>query len=207
MPSESAIRDNAVNFGLFSISLVLQKEDDCKNHIQNFKNCGLPRTSVSEIILQSYLHDGYATALEGMSLLDSVWKRESSENQPTGDWQQWAERGQQLFETIYGNVSSLVTETVNRTCPELSEWMIVEGYGKVLSREGVDIQTREVSTVSVLIAKNRPKQLHSHIRGALRVGVKPEELRKLFDLIDRTYSEYISTTPARNILNKINISE
>ena len=55
--------------------------------------------------------------------------------------------------------------------------MIIEGYGKVLSRPGLDIGIRELSIVAFLIAENRPKQLRSHMQGAINVGVSMEHLQ------------------------------
>ena len=59
--------------------------------------------------------------------------------------------------------------------------MIVEGYGKVLSRPGLDIATRELAIVAFLTVDNRPKQLMSHIRGALRVGVTTAQIGATID--------------------------
>jgi 4-carboxymuconolactone decarboxylase len=55
--------------------------------------------------------------------------------------------------------------------PELDEWMIVEGYGKVLSRPGLDLARRELCIVSACAASGQERQLHSHLHGALNVGV------------------------------------
>jgi alkylhydroperoxidase/carboxymuconolactone decarboxylase family protein YurZ len=59
--------------------------------------------------------------------------------------------------------------------PEVFLWMELEGYGKVLSRPGLDVIDRELAIVACLMIEHRPAQLHSHIRGALNVGA-PREL-------------------------------
>jgi 4-carboxymuconolactone decarboxylase len=52
--------------------------------------------------------------------------------------------------------------------------MISEGYGKVLSRAGLDLPRRELCIVAACAAAGQDRQLHSHLHGALNVGVAPD---------------------------------
>jgi len=66
--------------------------------------------------------------------------------------------------------------------PELAEWILEDGYGKVLSRPVLSIRERELIVVAVLAALRLPLQLESHARGAVRVGATEREvaaMRKL----------------------------
>ena len=65
--------------------------------------------------------------------------------------------------------------------PEIFRWMIVEGYGKVLSRPEVDIVDRELSIVAFLMVENHKRQLHSHIRGAINAGSSLTLLRTVIE--------------------------
>jgi len=67
---------------------------------------------------------------------------------------------------------------VERQAPDIFRWMIIEGYGKVLSRPQLDIRLRELSIITMLMIENREKQLYSHICGAVNVGV-PGQLLKV----------------------------
>jgi 4-carboxymuconolactone decarboxylase len=51
-------------------------------------------------------------------------------------------------------------------------------WGAVWSRPGLDRRTRSLLTIAMLIALNRQQELQSHIRGALRNGCTPEEIRE-----------------------------
>ena len=55
--------------------------------------------------------------------------------------------------------------------------MIIEGYGKVLSRPGLGIVERELANVAFLMGEDYEQQLHSHMRGALNVGATEELLK------------------------------
>ncbi|WP_272791934.1 MULTISPECIES: carboxymuconolactone decarboxylase family protein [unclassified Shinella] len=53
------------------------------------------------------------------------------------------------------------------------------GWGATWSRQGLDLKTRSLITVAMLIALNRPRELETHLCGALNNGVTDEELREL----------------------------
>ena len=51
--------------------------------------------------------------------------------------------------------------------------MIVERYGKLLARPGLDLARRELCIVAVCAATRQDRQLHSHLHGALNAGAPP----------------------------------
>lgn len=65
---------------------------------------------------------------------------------------------------------------MTRYHPDLAEWILVDGYGKVLARPGLTLVERELIVVAVLAALRLPMQLESHERGALRVGASKREV-------------------------------
>jgi 4-carboxymuconolactone decarboxylase len=54
--------------------------------------------------------------------------------------------------------------------------MIVEGYGKILSRPGLELRLRELCIVAACVATGQDRQLHSHLHGALNAGATGEEV-------------------------------
>jgi 4-carboxymuconolactone decarboxylase len=73
--------------------------------------------------------------------------------------------------------------------PELDDWMIVEGYGKVLSRPGLDLPRRELCIVAACAASEQARQLHSHLHGALNVGVPPSVLMDAVEALNGVVRE------------------
>lgn len=53
-------------------------------------------------------------------------------------------------------------------------------YGEVWSRPGLDIKTRSLVTVAALVALDKPEEMRIHLKGALNIGWKREELREVF---------------------------
>src|ERR1700687_3109671 len=51
--------------------------------------------------------------------------------------------------------------------------------GEICNRPGLPTKTRSMITLAVLIALGRPQELRLHMRGALNLGITPEELKEI----------------------------
>ena len=81
-----------------------------------------------------------------------------------------------MYEKLRGNIRQLH--------PALDEWMIIDGYGKVLSRPNVDLRTRELCVVAACATSGQQRQLHSHLHGALNVGSSAVEIGAVLDALN-----------------------
>ena len=70
---------------------------------------------------------------------------------------------------IYGNKFDKLISNVKEFSPELSKWLVTEGYGKVMGRKGLSLKEREMCNVAVLCSLKYDSQLYSHINGAMRL--------------------------------------
>ena len=84
----------------------------------------------------------------------------------------WFERGRKLYAEVYDSNAARLKARVESFAPEIFRWMIMDGYGKVLARPQLPSSVRELAIVACLTVENYPKQLHSHIRGALNIGAE-----------------------------------
>jgi 4-carboxymuconolactone decarboxylase len=146
----------------------------------------IPTSMLREVILTAYLFDGYPAALEGFRILNRLTGGETLPPHSTisytpGSVEEWRSRGERFCRAVYGPQFGKLSEHVAEIAPELADSMIVEGYGKVLSRNELEPKLRELVVVAILAAKYRPRQLLSHCLGALRLGASENELRKAFD--------------------------
>src|SRR5207245_607264 len=57
--------------------------------------------------------------------------------------------------------------------PALEDLVLVDAYGKVIGRPGLDLKRRELCTVATTAVLGTAEQLHSHLRGALNTGAEP----------------------------------
>jgi 4-carboxymuconolactone decarboxylase len=132
---------------------------------------------VEEVILQSYLFLGYPVALNAFALWREVTGREAGEG-VLDDWMAWDERGEDVCRTVYGGQYEGLRRNVKALHPDMERWMVVEGYGKVLGRPGLELTTRELCIAALLAVLRAPRQLYSHLRGALNAGASPEEIEE-----------------------------
>jgi 4-carboxymuconolactone decarboxylase len=149
----------------------------CRNH-------GASSKQLYEVMLQSYLFLGFPRMLVAAEQLAEAGLAPRPENRRISiggdDVAVWLERGEALCRRVYESNYEALKERVEKMAPEVFLWMELEGYGKVLSRPGLDIVNREMAIVACLIVDDRPAQLHSHMRGAMNVGA-PKEL--LLDVV------------------------
>jgi 4-carboxymuconolactone decarboxylase len=63
--------------------------------------------------------------------------------------------------------------------PDFGDKMIDFGYGQIYSRPNLELKLREVVTITALITQGAFEQLNFHIKSALRVGLKQEEILEI----------------------------
>ena len=84
---------------------------------------------------------------------------------------------------VYGDNYEKLRQNIRELHPALDEWMIVDGYGKVLSRAGLDLRTRELCVVAACAVAGQQRQLHSHLHGALNAGSSAGEIGAVLDAL------------------------
>lgn len=137
--------------------------------------------AVEEVILQAHLFVGFPDALNALA----AWRRISATAPPTGDADDpgtWTARGEAVCARVYGANYGKLRENVRALHPDLDAWMVTGGYGRVIGRAGLDLATRELCIAALLAVWNAPRQLHSHLRGALNAGASADEVQAAVDV-------------------------
>ncbi len=139
---------------------------------------GVAGAWADELLLQSVLMVGYPRAL----VAAGIWREVSGVAAPGADVSEkespadWVARGAATCARVYGENYEQLRRNVRTLHPALDRWMIAEGYGRVLSRPGLDLKRRELCTVAQIAVLEAPRQLHSHLRGALHAGATVAEV-------------------------------
>jgi len=138
---------------------------------------------VEELVLQTYLFAGFPRTLNGMRL----WRRASNRVVETADFEEslsslWTSRGEKTCEEVYGTLYKRLRANIRTLHPALDTWMI-DLYGRVLGRPGLDLKRRELCIVAVCAALEQDRQLHSHLHGALNAGASPEEVDETLRIV------------------------
>lgn len=144
--------------------------------------------AVDEVLLQSHLFLGYPVALNALA----VWRRLRDRPPAPGvdeDPAKWADRGARVCRTIYGGQYPKLRKNVRDLHPDMERWMVADGYGRVMGRPGLSLETRELCVVAMLFGLPAERQLHSHLRGALNAGVDPADVEATLEIAGEMVGE------------------
>ena len=56
-------------------------------------------------------------------------------------------------------------------------------YGDIWSRPGLSLGVKSLAMIAMMAAANRPQELRVHLKGALKNGCTPEEIREILLLV------------------------
>jgi 4-carboxymuconolactone decarboxylase len=85
---------------------------------------------------------------------------------------------------VYGANFKRLRENIRELHPALDAWMITEGYGRTMSRPGLDLLRRELCVVAQTAVLETPRQLHSHLRGALHAGATFAQVEAVLSVVN-----------------------
>ncbi len=164
---------------LISAAAVLRKENYLRKILSHSKQVNLNPRKIYEALLQTYLFAGFPAALISLKIFSEFFELKSSNE--IYDITKFTSRGVKNCKKVYGNKFDKLISNVNSFSPELSEWLIIEGYGKTFGRKSLQMKERELCIVSILTALEFEDQLVSHLIGSLRCGNTAQEIEKSLD--------------------------
>ena len=156
----------------------------------------VPDIWIEELLLQSLLVVGYPLALVAFGVWREITGPASARGDGGGsgggegeelahaDWESWAKRGAAVCAAVYGRAYHKLLLNLRGLHPALEDLVLVDAYGKVIGRPGLDLKRRELCTVAEIAVLGTAEQLHSHLRGALNTGATRAEVEGVLALID-----------------------
>jgi 4-carboxymuconolactone decarboxylase len=146
----------------------------------------VPAAWVEELLLQSFLNVGYPLALVAFG----VWRSVAGPTKETGEpiahaeWERWVTRGEQACADVYGRTYHKLLLNLRALHPAIEPLVVVDAYGKILGRPGLDAKRRELCTLAAIAMLDADRQLHAHLRGALNTGSTREEIDAVLAVIE-----------------------
>lgn len=190
--------------GYFAAAITFSDEIQLEKVLKIGREHKIERQFFYEIVLMSYLFLGFPRMLNAAIVLDKIYpdKTKVDTGAVTPDEaENWYNAGHKLCAEVYKDKYEPLRERFEKIAPEVFRWMIIEGYGKVLSRDGLDIKLRELAIIVFLMLENRPKQLESHIRGFINVGGNKTDLMFILDELGSIAGDGFFS--AQNIINEV----
>ncbi|MCL6495693.1 MAG: hypothetical protein K6T54_13065 [Ignavibacterium sp.] len=166
----------------------------------------ISKKKIYEALLQNYLFCGFPSALYYLKRFHhlSKYNPESYKLNLTG----LKDKGIKTSKFIYGEKLPKLVSNVKKFSPELAEWLITEGYGKVISRKHLSIKEREACIISVLSVQMFEDQLVSHLYGGIRNGLSVKQISSLISnltLINCNYQKNFGLKVLDKIVQKKNL--
>ena len=146
----------------------------------------VPLLWVEELLLQSFLNVGYPLALVAFGVWRSVAgpPKETGESIAHPDWERWTTRGMEACGEVYGRTFHKLMLNLRALHPAIEPLVVVDAYGKILGRAGLDSKRRELCTLAAIAMQNAPRQLHAHLRGALNTGSTRDEVDEVIAVVE-----------------------
>ena len=183
-------------------------EEDVREALRETTSAGTSAAWVEEVMLQSYLFCGFPRAINawrvlrdeggGVRVLGDEWGGGRSAGARdggtggvlgAGDELEHLARGEVTCAAVYGSFYAPLRRSIRALHPLMDEWMVIEGYGKVLSRPGLDLGRRELCIIAACVASGQERQLHSHLHGARNVGVPDETISQSIEALAGTVDD------------------
>ena len=152
---------------------------------------------IEELLLQTYLFAGFPRALNATRDWRRLVGAPLVQPEVPLALAQLRTIGEQTCARVYGAMYERLRVNIRGLHPLLDDWMIVEGYGKVLSRPGLDLPRRELCIVAACAATGQDRQLQSHMHGARNVGVAEHVVTETLEALRDAIPEGLRSRAAR----------
>ena len=183
----SALDESTRSLVTLAAAIAQGEEPTVRDRVADTVARGVDPLWVDELLLQSVLMVGWPRTLVAATL----W-RQAIGTQATNDtadldyaaYADWQARGEATCRMIYGDNYRKLRENVAKLHPALDQWMVTEGYGRTLSRPGLEPWRRELCVIAQTAVLDTPRQLHSHLRGALNAGATIAQVDAALTLVN-----------------------
>lgn len=187
--------------------------DKLKPELNAGLDAGLTVNEIKEVLVHLYAYSGFPRSLRGlqtfMEVLDARkvagvedrWGREAS---PIKDTRDKYERGREILAQLSGVTTQGRPQTGYAAfSPEIETFLKEHLFADIFERDVLNYAQREMVTVSVIAALGGLEpMLNSHMNLSLNVGITPEQLNQLINVIEVNVGKK-EADAARTVLNKV----
>ena len=183
----SALDESTRSLVTLAAAIAQGEEPTIRDRVADTVARGVDPLWVDELLPQSVLMVGWPRTLVAATL----WRHAIGTPATNGSadldyaaYPDWQARGEATCRMIYGDNYRKLRENVAKLHPALDQWMVTEGYGRTLSRPGLEPWRRELCVIAQTAVLDTPRQLHSHLRGALNAGATIAQVDAALTLVN-----------------------
>ncbi len=185
LASDHPDREQLIILAALSVLWLEPQNPEARLLLVRYRDRQFAMDALRETALQLFLIAGFQASLEAAFQIKDVFgvglPSLEAELQEF-DAKLWWERGLDLQAQVYQQNVDRLRANLEAVSTELATWPVLVGYGLVMSRPGLPPHWRELFEVVVLAVQGFPRQLHSHLRGAIFTGASREEVELILDI-------------------------
>ena len=192
---------------ILASTITSQALTEYKMFVNAALNVGISPVEIKEILYQSVPYVGIAKVIDFIYPTNDIFTERGIKlplvNQSTTTPETRHEKGLALQKTIFGDVIDTLYATSPKNQLHIQEFLSANCFGDYLTRNGLDVQTRELLTYSMLISLGGcESQVKAHIQGNVNVGNSKETLLSITTQL-LPYIGYPRTLNAITCLNEV----
>ena len=114
-----------------------------------------------------------------------------------------AKKGMEVRTKLFGEKAAQAGDAFLRSFDEgFATFLNEQLFGTIWSRPGLPLKLRSLITMTALMALGRGPELRLHMRGALNLGIPPEEIKELIVHVSQ-YSGVPTAVEAIRAFNEV----
>ncbi len=155
------------------VSLVTQQSKELLAYeIENALALTLTPIEIKEAVYQCAPYSGLSRVVDAINIVNAVFQKNNIDlplqKQSTVTKETRFEKGIDAQTTIFGESMRAVADGENTPNPYY--YLITNCFGDYYTREGLDLQTKEMLTLCILVNLGTESQIKSHINGNINIG-------------------------------------
>lgn len=187
------------------VSLVTQQSKTLfAKQIKNALSSGLTAIEIKEAIYQCAPYAGFPRTVDAIHCANEVFQQNDIvlplEKQSTITSETRFNKGLTAQTTIFGDGMKAIAKGENT--PNPAYYLITNCFGDYYTRNGLDLQTREMLTLCILINLGTESQIKAHINGNSKIGRSKAFLEEIIYQC-LPYAGYPRTLNALNCLKEV----
>ncbi len=187
------------------VSLITQQSKELLLYeIENALSLGLTPIEIKEAVYQCAPYSGFPRTIDAINIVNKVFEKNNIhlplEKQSTVTKQTIFEKGLTAQTTIFGQAMREIANGENT--PNPAYYLITNCFGDYYTRNGLDLKTREMLTLCILINLGTESQIKSHINSNVNMGNNKAFIQEMIYQC-LPYCGYPRTLNALNCLNEV----
>lgn len=163
------------------VSLGAQRSESLlRNRIERALDDGIDAVEIEEALMHLAPYAGIGAADESLRVLDSIFSERGISIDDAVERYAEEKRFSEGLETqvqVAGEGMRIFAEM--DPIPRTNEYLITNCFGDYYTRDGLDLETREMLTLAILVNEGLDGVIIGHIGGNLNVGRSPEFIQQI----------------------------